>query len=201
MQPAVQPAVYAPKAPPPGDFNPRGAPIQVQSGASATDGAAPTPQTQTGGQTAAPTTREPVQRPQVDVEAMVSGIVYGGTVKENGATTITTRLDLGALLADIDFAEVHDCFTIAEIMAYEDLGFCARGEGGRFVEERRSYIGGDVAVNVDGGLKAKGHPIGATGARISTTLLHALKARNLKRGVASLCIGGGEAVAIGVEMI
>jgi acetyl-CoA C-acetyltransferase len=46
-----------------------------------------------------------------------------------------------------------------------------------------------------------GHPIGATGARISTTLLHALKARGLKRGIASLCIGGGEAVAIAVEML
>ncbi len=56
-------------------------------------------------------------------------------------------------------------------------------------------------VNVNGGACALGHPIGATGARISTTLLHALKARNLKRGIASLCIGGGEAVAIGVELI
>ena len=64
---------------------------------------------------------------------------------------------------DIQVAEVHDCFTIAEIMAYEDLGFCAKGEGGPFIAERRSYIGGTVAVNVDGGLKAKGHPIGATG--------------------------------------
>ena len=56
-------------------------------------------------------------------------------------------------------------------------------------------------VNVNGGACAMGHPIGATGARITTTLLHALKARSLKRGVASLCIGGGEAVAIGVELI
>jgi len=56
-------------------------------------------------------------------------------------------------------------------------------------------------VNVNGGACALGHPIGATGARITTTLLHALKARNLKRGIASLCIGGGEAVAIGVELV
>ena len=56
-------------------------------------------------------------------------------------------------------------------------------------------------VNVNGGACAMGHPIGATGARITTTLLYALQARNLKRGVASLCIGGGEAVAIGVELI
>ncbi len=64
---------------------------------------------------------------------------------------------------DIKVADVHDCFTIAEIMAYEDLGFCKKGEGGPFVADHQTYIGGKVAVNVDGGLKAKGHPIGATG--------------------------------------
>ncbi len=53
--------------------------------------------------------------------------------------------------------------------------------------------------NVNGGACALGHPIGATGARLIVTLLHALEARNLKRGVAALCIGGGEATAIAVE--
>ncbi len=62
---------------------------------------------------------------------------------------------------DIDVAAVHDCFTIAEIMAYEDLGFTERGKGGEFVE--KAYIGGQTPINVDGGLKSKGHPIGATG--------------------------------------
>ena len=64
---------------------------------------------------------------------------------------------------DISLAEVHDCFTIAEIMAYEDLEFCKKGEGGRFIEEGQTYIGGRIPVNASGGLKAKGHPIGATG--------------------------------------
>jgi acetyl-CoA C-acetyltransferase/acetyl-CoA acyltransferase len=64
---------------------------------------------------------------------------------------------------DISLAEVHDCFTIAEIMAYEDLGFCKKGEGGKLIEEGQTYIGGQIPVNVSGGLKAKGHPIGATG--------------------------------------
>lgn len=64
---------------------------------------------------------------------------------------------------DIDVAEVHDCFTIAEIVAYEDLGFCKPGEGGRLIEEGETNIGGKVAVNTSGGLKAKGHPVGATG--------------------------------------
>jgi acetyl-CoA C-acetyltransferase len=57
-----------------------------------------------------------------------------------------------------------------------------------------------AVVNVNGGACALGHPIGASGARITTTLLYALKARGLKRGIASLCIGGGEAVAVGVEL-
>ncbi|MFQ5979478.1 MAG: thiolase domain-containing protein [Candidatus Heimdallarchaeota archaeon] len=62
---------------------------------------------------------------------------------------------------DIDVACVHDCFTIAEILAYEDLGFCAPGAGKELIED--AYIGGRIPVNVDGGLKAKGHPLGATG--------------------------------------
>ncbi len=62
---------------------------------------------------------------------------------------------------DLDVAAVHDCFTIAEIMAYEDLGFTDVGKGGDFVQE--AYIGGKLPVNIDGGLKAKGHPLGATG--------------------------------------
>ncbi|MCS7130734.1 MAG: thiolase domain-containing protein, partial [Archaeoglobaceae archaeon] len=63
----------------------------------------------------------------------------------------------------LDGANVHDCFTSAEIMAYEDLGFCKRGEGYKLAREGQTYIGGRIPVNVDGGLKAKGHPIGATG--------------------------------------
>jgi acetyl-CoA C-acetyltransferase len=64
---------------------------------------------------------------------------------------------------DIDVANVHDCFTIAEIMAYEDLGFCGKGEGTVMIREGITEVGGKIPVNVDGGLKAKGHPLGATG--------------------------------------
>jgi len=64
---------------------------------------------------------------------------------------------------DIDVANVHDCFTIAEIMAYEDLGFCGKGEGTLMIREGMTEVGGRIPVNVDGGLKAKGHPLGATG--------------------------------------
>jgi acetyl-CoA C-acetyltransferase len=63
----------------------------------------------------------------------------------------------------IDFLEVHDCFTIAEICAIEDLGFCKKGEAGRLTEEGITALNGDLPVNTSGGLKACGHPVGATG--------------------------------------
>jgi len=95
----------------------------------------------------------------------------------------------GVEAGDIDVAEVHDCFTIAEIMAYEDLGFCAKGQGGRFIEEKRSYIGGDVAVNVDGGLKAKGHPIGATGVSMAYEIVSQLRGDAGDRQVPGASVG------------
>jgi acetyl-CoA C-acetyltransferase len=66
---------------------------------------------------------------------------------------------------DIDVAEVHDCFTIAEIIATEDLGFFKPGEGGPAALEGKTKIDGEVAVNTSGGLKATGHPVGATGVK------------------------------------
>jgi acetyl-CoA C-acetyltransferase len=64
---------------------------------------------------------------------------------------------------DVDFAEVHDCFTIAEAIAIEELGFVERGKGARAAEDGLTAIGGEIPVNPSGGLKAKGHPVGATG--------------------------------------
>ncbi|UCG45262.1 MAG: 3-ketoacyl-CoA thiolase [Candidatus Bathyarchaeota archaeon] len=63
---------------------------------------------------------------------------------------------------DVDIAEVHDCFTISEIMEYEGLGFCEKGRGGKFIEDGEPYIGGKVAVNPSGGIMGCGHPLGAT---------------------------------------
>ena len=91
--------------------------------------------------------------------------------------------------ADIDFAEVHDCFTITEILNYEDLGFCARGEGGRFVEEGRSALGGERPVNPSGGLKSFGHPVGATGVRMITELTEQLQHRAGVRQVKNARLG------------
>ena len=76
---------------------------------------------------------------------------------------------------DIDVAEVHDCFTIAEIMAYEDLGFAKPGEGTRLIDEKESYIGGRIPVNTDGGLLSKGHPVGATGGSQIRTIVKQLR--------------------------
>jgi acetyl-CoA C-acetyltransferase len=78
----------------------------------------------------------------------------------------------GVSAADIDVAEVHDCFTIAEMMAYEDLGFAAPGEGKDLIKSKETYKEGRIPVNVDGGLLSKGHPIGAPGgSQIRTIVL------------------------------
>jgi acetyl-CoA C-acetyltransferase len=83
---------------------------------------------------------------------------------------------------NVDLYEVNEAFAVVTMAAIRDVGL------------------DHDKVNVNGGAVALGHPIGASGARITTTLLYALKARGLKRGIASLCIGGGEAVAVGVEL-
>ena len=78
----------------------------------------------------------------------------------------------GVTAGDIDVAEVHDCFTIAEMMAYEDLGFANPGEGKNLIQGKETYKEGSIPVNVDGGLLSKGHPIGATGgSQIRTVVL------------------------------
>jgi len=73
---------------------------------------------------------------------------------------------------DVDVAEVHDCFTVSEILAYEDLGFAKPGEGRDLIQSKETYKEGSIPVNVDGGLLSKGHPIGATGgSQIRTIVL------------------------------
>jgi acetyl-CoA C-acetyltransferase len=86
-------------------------------------------------------------------------------------------------VADVDLYEINEAFAVVTMAAVRDLGLNA------------------ARVNVNGGACALGHPIGASGARIIVTLLHALRARGLRRGIASLCIGGGEATAIALETI
>jgi acetyl-CoA C-acetyltransferase len=84
--------------------------------------------------------------------------------------------DMAGVTVDaIDLAEVHDCFTIAEIIATEDLGFFAPGEGARAVDEGRTALDGDHPINTSGGLKAKGHPVGASGIGQVVEIYHQLR--------------------------
>ncbi|AOY59268.1 MULTISPECIES: thiolase family protein [Desulfococcus] len=76
---------------------------------------------------------------------------------------------------EIDVAEVHDCFTIAEMMAYENLGFAKPGEGKELIQGKETYKEGSIPVNVDGGLLSKGHPIGATGGSQVRTIVLQLR--------------------------
>lgn len=118
---------------------------------------------------------EKVKELKIDTPVWVAGIGYA-----SGTANMSKRKDYVGLEASvlasqmaykiakvtpnqIDVAEVHDCFTIAEILAYEDIGLCAKGEGAKLIREGQTEIGGKIPVNVDGGLKAKGHPIGTTG--------------------------------------
>ncbi len=90
---------------------------------------------------------------------------------------------IGWTVADVDLWEVNEAFAVVPMAAMKELG-----------------ISHDI-VNVNGGACALGHPIGASGARIMVTLIHALKARGKKRGIATLCIGGGEATAVAIELV
>jgi acetyl-CoA C-acetyltransferase len=81
----------------------------------------------------------------------------------------------------IDIATCHDCFTIAELMAYEDLGFCKKGEGAKLIREGQTMLGGRIPVNLDGGLKAKGHPTGATGVSMTVEITKQLRHEAGKR--------------------
>jgi acetyl-CoA C-acetyltransferase len=94
----------------------------------------------------------------------------GLTVAEQAAQQAYEMAGVGP--NDIDVAEVHDCFTIAEMMAYENLGFAKPGEGRELIRNKETYQQGSIPVNVDGGLLSKGHPIGATGgSQIRTIVL------------------------------
>jgi acetyl-CoA C-acetyltransferase len=118
---------------------------------------------------------EKVKELKIDAPVWVAGIGYS-----SGTANLSKRSDFVGLEASVlasqraysaagvtpdqvEDAEVHDCFTIAEIMAYEDIGLCKKGEGVKLLREGQTEIGGKIPVNVDGGLKAKGHPIGTTG--------------------------------------
>jgi len=104
--------------------------------------------------------------------------------------------------SDIDVCEVHDCFTIAEIIAYEDLGFFKKGKGGKAIEDGETALDGRIPINTSGGLKGCGHPVGATGVKqaveITWQLRGAAKSRQVKGAEIGMThnVGGSGATCV-----
>jgi len=90
----------------------------------------------------------------------------------------------GVAPSDVDLAEVHDATAPAELMIYEELGFCPEGEGGRLVDSGETALGGRRPVNTSGGLLSKGHPVGATGLAQIVEVVDQLRGRAGRRQVA-----------------
>jgi acetyl-CoA C-acetyltransferase len=136
---------------------------------------------------------EKVKELKIDTPVWVAGIGYSSGTANLSKRDNFLGLDASVSAAqrayktagigpnDVDFAEVHDCFTIAELLAYEDLGLCGRGGAVKFLKDGQTEIGGKVPVNVDGGLKAKGHPIGATGCSMVYELTRQLREEAVER--------------------
>jgi acetyl-CoA C-acetyltransferase len=107
---------------------------------------------------------------------------------------------------ELDLVECHDCFTVTELVNYEDLGLCGRGEGGALLESGATAAGGDIPVNLSGGLQSCGHPVGATGVRMICELTDHLLGRAGDRQVAGARLGaahtlGGPGVVAAVAVL
>lgn len=90
---------------------------------------------------------------------------------------------------DLDLVELHDCFTIAELFHYENLGLCPKGEGGRLIDTGQTELTGRIPVNPSGGLLAKGHPLGATGVAQIVEIVRQLRGRAGKRQIPKASVG------------
>ncbi len=95
----------------------------------------------------------------------------------------------GRRLFDVQVAEVHDSYSIGEILAVEDLGFCKKGDGGKFVESGSTALGGQIPINTSGGLKARGHPLGATGIAQAVEIVQQLRGKAGARQVKDAKVG------------
>jgi acetyl-CoA C-acetyltransferase len=107
----------------------------------------------------------------------------------NAAQTAYAQAGVTDPLKEIDVAEVHDCFSIVELLTYEDLGFCKPGEAKEMIRGQATALGGEIPVNVSGGLLSCGHPVGATGIRMVTEIAEQLRNRAGKRQVAGARFG------------
>jgi acetyl-CoA C-acetyltransferase len=112
------------------------------------------------------------------------------TSLQSTKTAAKTAYDLAAVKPqDIQVAEVHDCFSYVELMSYEDLGFCPVGKSGQLIDSGETRLGGRLPVNTSGGLKAKGHPVGATGTAQAYEIYLQLTGQADKRQVKGVKIG------------
>jgi acetyl-CoA C-acetyltransferase len=112
------------------------------------------------------------------------------TSLQSAKTAAKTAYDMAALKpSDIQVAEVHDCFTYVELMSYEDLGFCPVGKSGQLIDSGETKLEGRLPVNTSGGLKAKGHPVGATGTAQTYEIYLQLTGQADKRQVKDAKIG------------
>ena len=148
-------------------------------------------------------TRRPIR---IVASVLQSDPSFGGGDALAGITEINTRAmrtayeQAGIGPDQLDCAEVHDCFSIAEIVHYENLGLCARGEGGRFIEQ--GLAGARVRMSTSGGLLAKGHPLGATGVAQVVEAVEQLRGESGARQVANArvalthCQGFGGAAGV-----
>ena len=138
----------------------------------------------------------------VDLSSRKSLTEIAATKEASQKALKQAGLDLKA----IKIAEVHDCFTIAEILAMEDLGFCKKGEGGAFVKAGHTRLGGKLPINTSGGLKACGHPVAATGVKQIIEIADQLRGRAGKRQANDVNVGlthnvGGSGATVVVHIL
>jgi acetyl-CoA acetyltransferase len=148
-------------------------------------------------------TRRPIR---MVASALQSDPALNGADSLAGITEINSRVmraayeQAGIGPDQLDCAEVHDCFSIAEIIHYENLGLCARGEGGRFIEQGMAKA--RVHVSTSGGLLAKGHPLGATGIAQAVEAVEQMRGESGERQVSNArialthCQGFGGAAGV-----
>ncbi|MFX0199925.1 MAG: thiolase family protein [Candidatus Hodarchaeota archaeon] len=138
---------------------------------------------------------------KIAASVLKSGTYDGGcrdlTINDQTIRAVQEAYEISGIgPEDLDLIELHDCFTIAEIFHYENLGLCKKGEGGRFIDEGQTELTGKIPVNPSGGLLAKGHPLGATGVAQVVEIVWQLRGEAGKRQIPNAkvglthCVGG-----------
>lgn len=174
---------------------------------------------QTDGAAAVVLSRADIAKSWRDDAVLVKGVtVFGGPNPQKDPTmdflawkpTVAAAADAFAMAGvspeDIDVAQVHDCFSLTELLTYEDLGFCEKGSAKEHIADGAFELGGRLPVNTDGGLKSFGHPTGATGVRMIYENVLQLQGRAENRQVADASVAlshniGGHPTACGIAIL